>query len=157
MHFYFLYDVYIIWRDLRVFFHSGCNGTNILFQLNKNWKLSYSKTDIDFSSVNSLLNATVYVLERLRDSKDGTDVLSSSPSLDPSGLCTFEFKGHTIRDSSKQRDEAVSVCKKFVSAVIVNLRDRFVSKGDGQVMSAMCSLFDPSLIASSVSPSIRKL
>ena len=58
-----------------------------------------------------------------------------------------------------QRDEAVSVCEKFVSAVIVNLRNRFVSKGDGQVMSAtcMCSLFDPSLIAFSVSPSLRKL
>ena len=43
-----------------------------------------------------------------------------------------------------------------MSRVIVNLRDRSVSKGDGQVMSAMCSLFYPSLIAliaSSVSPS----
>ena len=79
-----------------------------------------------------------------RDSKHGTDVLSSflqdtpsSPSLDPSG--------------------PISACEKFVSGVIVNLRDRFVSKGDGQVISAMCSLFHPSLIASSVSPSIRKL
>ena len=38
-----------------------------------------------------------------------------------------------------------------------SLRDRFVSKGDGQVMSAMCSLFDPSLIASSVSSSKETL
>ena len=123
----------------------------------------FQRSDIDFSSVNSLLNSTVSVLERLRDSKDGTVLSSflqetpSSPSLDPSGLCTFEFKGHTIRDSSKQRDEAISACEKFVSGVIVNLRDRFVSKGDGQVMSAMCSLFDPSLIASSVSPSKETL
>nr|XP_022317923.1 zinc finger protein 862-like [Crassostrea virginica] len=110
-----------------------------------------------------LSNSTVSVLERLRDSKDGTVLSSflqetpSSPSLDPSGLRTLEFKGHTIRDSSKQRDEAISACEKFVSGVIVNLRDRFVSKGDGQVMSAMCSLFDPSLIASSFSPSKETL
>ena len=45
----------------------------------------------------------------------------SSPSLDPSGLRTFEFKGHAIRDSSKQRDEGISACEKFFSAVIVNL------------------------------------
>ena len=76
------------------------------------------------SSVNSLLNSTVSVLERLRNSKDGTVLTSflqetpSSPSLDPSGLSTFEFKVHTIRDSSTQRDEAISACEKFVSAVI---------------------------------------
>ena len=39
----------------------------------------------------------------------------------------------------------------------MNLKDTFVSKGDGQVMSAMCSLFNPSLIASSVSPSKETL
>ena len=33
------------------------------------------------------------------------------------------------------------------------MRDRIVSKGDRQVISAMCSLFDPSLIASADSPS----
>ena len=44
-----------------------------------------------------------------------------------------------------------------MSGVIVNLRDRYVSKGDRQFISAMCTLFDPSLIASSVSLSKETL
>ncbi|XP_052706729.1 zinc finger protein 862-like [Crassostrea angulata] len=121
------------------------------------------KSDIDFSSVNPLLHSTVSVLERLRDSKDG-NVLSSflqqapsSPSFDSSGLCTFDFKGHCIRDSSKKRAEAVSACEKFISGVIANLRDRFVSEGDGKVMSALCSIFDPSFISSTIPPSQETL
>lgn len=50
----------------------------------------FQRSDSDFSSVNPLLNSTVSVLERLRDSKYGT-VLSSllqqapySPSVDSS-------------------------------------------------------------------------
>lgn len=81
----------------------------------------------------------------------------SSSSVDSSGLCNFDFKGHCIRDSSKQRAEAVSACEKFVSGVIDNLRDRFVSEGDGKVMSALCSIFDPSLISSTTPPSQETL
>ena len=123
----------------------------------------FQRSDIDFSSVNPLLHSTVSVLERLRDSKDGTVLSSflqqapSSPSVDSSGLCTFDFKGHCIRDSSKQRAEAVSACEKFVSGVIANLRDRFVSEGDGKVMSALCSIFDPSFISSTIPPSQETL
>jgi hypothetical protein len=115
----------------------------------------FQRSDIDFSSVNPLLHSTVSVLERLKDSKDGA-VLSaflkqvpSSPCVDASGLCTFEFQGHTLRDSAKQREEAVSACDKFIVGVMENLKDRFVCEGDSKIMSALCAVFQPSVIASS--------
>ena len=43
---------------------------------------------------------------------------SSYSSVYSSGLCTFEFKGHTIKASSKQMDKVSVLIKKFVSGVI---------------------------------------
>jgi hypothetical protein len=34
------------------------------------------------------------------------------------GLCTFQYKGHTIRDSAQQKSESSSACSQFVSIVI---------------------------------------
>jgi len=50
------------------------------------------------------------------------------------GLCTFQYKGHTIRDSAQQRSESSSACSQFVSIVIDNLRSRFTEEGDTSVL-----------------------
>ncbi|KAJ8301785.1 hypothetical protein KUTeg_020772 [Tegillarca granosa] len=55
---------------------------------------------------------------------------------------------HTIRDSAKQRQEAVSVCEQFVTGVVENLRDRFSDKGNALVMTVVSGLFDSLVIAS---------
>lgn len=41
--------------------------------------------------------------------------------------------------------------------MIDNLRDIFVSEGDGTVMSSLCSIFDPSFISSSTPPTQETL
>ena len=77
----------------------------------------------------------------------------SQPSLDSSGLCTFDFQGHTIRDGAQQRSEAASACSQFVSIVIDNLKARFTEEGDAAILGALTKLFDPSLYGfQSVSP-----
>ena len=80
---------------------------------------AYQRSDIDFTEVKPLLLSTVEVLEGLRS---GLSQFPSQPSLDSSGLCTFVFQGHTIRDGAQQRSEAASACSQFVSIVNDNLK-----------------------------------
>ena len=88
---------------------------------------AYQRSDIDFTEVKPLLLSTVEVLEGLR-SESGCNIsrflsqFPSQPSLDSSGLCTFVFQGHTIRDGAQQRSEAASACSQFVSIVNDNLK-----------------------------------
>ncbi|KAJ8303661.1 LOW QUALITY PROTEIN: hypothetical protein KUTeg_018771 [Tegillarca granosa] len=111
----------------------------------------YQKSDLDFSQVNPLLSSTIVVLENLRDSKCGSvlaeflSVVPSEPMLDSDGLYTFQFKGHTIRDSAQQRKEAVSSCEAFVDHTVSNLKERFSDGKDAKIMSAMCAVLNPSL------------
>jgi len=119
---------------------------------------AYQRSDIDFTEVNPLLLSTVEVLEGLR-SESGCNIsrflsqVPSQPSLDSSGLCTFDFQGHTIRDGAQQRSEAASACSQFVSIVIDNLKARFTEEGDAAILGALTKLFDPSLYGfQSVSP-----
>ena len=115
---------------------------------------AYQRSDIDFTEVNPLLLSTVEVLEVLR-SESGCNIsrFLSQPSLDSSGLCTFDFQGHIIRDGAQQRSEAASACFQFVSIVIDNLKARFTEEGDAAILGALTKLFDPSLYGfQSVSP-----
>ncbi|KAJ8318970.1 hypothetical protein KUTeg_004061 [Tegillarca granosa] len=72
-------------------------------------------SDINFTAVHPLLHSTVGVLEDMATSGSGSYIceflskVPSQPCQDETGLCTFEYKGHTIRDSQQQRSEAVSV------------------------------------------------
>ncbi|KAJ8299937.1 hypothetical protein KUTeg_021456 [Tegillarca granosa] len=91
----------------------------------------YQKTDINFTEVNPVMHSTVATLVKIRDCKSGS-----------------VLQRHTIRDSAKQRQEAVSACEHFVTEVVENLRDRFSYKGDALVMTVVSGLFDPSVIAS---------
>ena len=84
---------------------------------------AYQRSDIDFTEVNPLLLSTVEVLEGLKsESGPNTSLFLSQvpaqPILDSMGLCTFQYKGHTIRDSAQQRSESSSACSQFVSIVI---------------------------------------
>lgn len=45
----------------------------------------------------------------------------SEPTLDESGLLTFEFQGHIVRDNLGQRAEAVRACNSFIDTVKVRL------------------------------------
>lgn len=51
----------------------------------------------------------------------------------------------------------MSACDKFVPGVLDNLIDIFVSEGDSMIMSALCAVFEPSIIASSSSLSQETL
>jgi len=108
------------------------------------------------STKNPLLLSTVEVLEGLKsESGPNTSLFLSQvpaqPILDSMGLCTFQYKGHTIRDSAQQRSESSSACSQFVSIVIDNLRSRFTEEGDASVLGALTKLFDPSLYSQSES------
>lgn len=110
---------------------------------------SFQSSDINFTAVHPLLHSTVGVLEDMATSGSGSYIceflskVPSQPCQDETGLCTFEYKGHTIRDSQQQRSEAVSVCHQFVKNVVSNLRDRFTDEGDARVLNSMTQLFDP--------------
>ncbi|KAH3814634.1 hypothetical protein DPMN_143139 [Dreissena polymorpha] len=81
---------------------------------------SFQKQDLNFAEIHPLLAATIDSLAEIKYGKSG-DKLSkfltqvpSEPQIDKDGLCTFEFLGYTIRDVVNQRQEARSVCAKFV-------------------------------------------
>jgi len=61
------------------------------------------------------------------------------------GTETFEFKGHTIRDSAKQRKEAVSICKSYVAGVVMSMHDRFADNDDAEVLTALGNFFNPTV------------
>ncbi|KAJ8314507.1 LOW QUALITY PROTEIN: hypothetical protein KUTeg_006657 [Tegillarca granosa] len=117
---------------------------------------AYQSSDIDFVEVNPLLQSTVEVLRRLRDSKSGDNLVQfckmapPEPVVDEMGTCSFQFRGHTIRDSASQRSEAVSACEIFVSNVIDNLKDRFTEKGDASILCALNKFFSPSCLVEAV-------
>jgi hypothetical protein len=106
---------------------------------------AYQRSDIDFTEVNPLLHSTVEVLENLRF-ESGSNIsrflseIPAEPSLDSAGLCTFEYKGHTISDNAKQRSEAALSCAKFIDIVVDNLKARFTEEGDSIVLSALSCL-----------------
>ena len=106
---------------------------------------AYQRSDIDFTDVNPLLHSTVEVLENLRF-ESGSNIsrflseIPAEPSLDSAGLCTFEYKGHTISDNAKQSSEAALSCAKFIDIVVDNLKARFTEEGDSIVLSALSCL-----------------
>ena len=60
----------------------------------------------------------------------------------------FEFQGHMIKDSEKQRVEAKRCCSQFGEKVVENLRDRFADVGNSKVLRTFCGLFDPAVFVS---------
>ena len=63
--------------------------------------------------VNPLLESTVAVFEQLKNTQgEYISMFLNSVPLEPQtdllGLQTFEFKGHTIRDSTSQKVEMVT-------------------------------------------------
>jgi hypothetical protein len=121
---------------------------------------AYQRSDISFTDVEPLLRSTVDVLVTLKDDKSGENlgqflkVAPSEPVVDGDGLLTFEFRGHTIRDSGAQRSEAVSACDSFVSRVVENLKGRFTSQGDTATLSAVSQFFTPGSYLTSVSDEV---
>ena len=104
---------------------------------------------MDFSEVTPHLSCTISKLEELKEKKNGPrlskflSVCPSEPVSDASGLFTFEFNGHTIRDGAKQRSEAFHVCDLFVEGMIKNLNSRFSNNADSLVLSSLSNLFNP--------------
>ena len=102
----------------------------------------------------TLLLSTVEVLEGLKPCS-GCNVsrflaqVPDTPVFDSVGMCLFEYKGQTIRDSAQQRSGASSACSQFVIYDIDNLRSRFTEEGDASVLRALTQLFDPSLYTQS--------
>ena len=111
---------------------------------------SFQSADLDFSEVAPLLMSTIAKVEKLQ-SKSGPrleqflDNVPKEPQVDTDGLYTFEYLGHTIRDSEKQRVEAESVCTKFVDYMISSLNERFSDNEDTAVLSAFSSIFRPNV------------
>lgn len=110
---------------------------------------SYQKSDLDFSEVTPLLHSTVAKIESLGSKKDGaclSKFLSQVPheaKVGEEGLVTFQYQGHTIRDGEKQRQEALSICDKFVTGMIRSMNDRFSDNDDSVVLTALCNYFNP--------------
>lgn len=111
----------------------------------------YQKQDIAFTEVTPLLKSTIDIVDELRVKKNGFKLseflgqVPSEPSTDSDGLVTFMFQGHTIRDSEKQRVEAVSVCDQFVTGLVKGLNARFSDNEDSATLTALSNFFDPAV------------
>ncbi|KAH3872482.1 hypothetical protein DPMN_035698 [Dreissena polymorpha] len=108
---------------------------------------SFQKQDLNFAEVHPLLTGTIDSLAKLKDGKSG-DKLSKCLSQVPSepridGLCIFEFQGHTIRDGVNHRQEASSVCVKFVDNMLKSLNEGFSDNDDLAILTALTNLFSP--------------
>lgn len=119
---------------------------------------SYQRSELDFTEVNCLLHSTVQVLDKLI-SYPGCNLSAflqhapTEPTLDKSGLFTFEFQGHTVRDSLSQRSEAVRACSSFIETVKASLQSRFTDSGDAKILSALSRFFDPHCFSDRTPPS----
>ncbi|KAH3879156.1 hypothetical protein DPMN_003058 [Dreissena polymorpha] len=107
----------------------------------------YQKKDLCYSEVTPLLTATIQTLEHLSETRSGPmltkflKVTPQTPEFDKDGLCTFDYEGHTITDSVKQRTEAESGCTQFLNNMVKSLNSRFSDNSDGSVLTAMTPVF----------------
>lgn len=91
------------------------------------------------------------MLEHLRDEKNGQslkkflDEVPTEPQVNDDGLFVFDYKGHTMRDSLKQRQEAVSICEQFVTGMVKSLNSRFSDNHDSSVLTALSNMFTPGI------------
>ncbi|XP_052223995.1 uncharacterized protein LOC127839652 [Dreissena polymorpha] len=96
----------------------------------------------------SLSPKNTAMLEAIQKITPGQAVLQQvpvEPRTGDDGLETFEFQGHTIRDSSKQRQEAVSICDSFSAGIIRSMNDRFADNHDAGVLTSLSILFNPAI------------
>ena len=70
-------------------------------------------------------------------------VVPGKPQVDSGDLETFEHCGHTIKDSEKQRKEALSICNQFLNGIVSSLHERFSSNKDAVVMTCLNNFLNP--------------
>ena len=129
--------------------------------MNKLSRLSkaFQAEDVNFASVCSLLESTVQNVRSLCNGsgRNLSAFLKSIPetpvesALIP-GQYEFEYDGHILKDSYKQRQEAESICRQFIESILINLESRFDKSGDSAILSAIQNLFTPSTIAKVTDP-----
>lgn len=71
--------------------------------------------------------------------------MPADPQLDSEDFYTFQFGGHTIRDSTVYRSEAEKVSIQFVDNMVKSLYDRFSDNDDAASLTSMTIFFNPSL------------
>ena len=111
----------------------------------------YQRSDLDFTDVNLLLEATIETIRELKETKTGAMLrkfvysVPTTPTEDDDGLCTFQFGPHTVRDGVQQRKEALSACDSFTDLVIQNLKQRFTATDDATTLTSLTRLFNPAI------------
>ena len=111
----------------------------------------YQRSDLDFTDVNPLLEATIETIRELKETKTGATLrkfvssVPTTPTEDDDGLCTFQFGPHTVRDGVQQRKEALSACDSFTDLVIQNLKQRFTATDDATTLTSLTRLFNPAI------------
>jgi hypothetical protein len=133
------------------FLHVSFFLADVLKDLSILCKAFQSET-VDFTLVNPLLESTVTKIEEHLEFGEGpmfSKFRQEVPKEVNEGVngCEFEFRGHVVKDSEKQRADAQGACVKFGQNLLTNLKSRFAEKGDADVMSAMCGVFEPSVFA----------
>ena len=110
----------------------------------------FQSSTIDFTSVSTSLQYTAGEVMRLTESKQGKMLKCFKTSVPDavSEVGNFEFHGHIIKDSEKQRVESEKCCVQFGQKLLENLRERFADVGDSKILRAFCSLFDPVVFVS---------
>ncbi|KAG1673887.1 Zinc finger protein 862 [Nymphon striatum] len=107
----------------------------------------FQSSTIDFTSISTSLEYTAGEVMRLTESKQGKMLKCFETSVPDavSETGSFEFHGHVIKDSEKQREKAERCCTQFGEKLLENLRERFADVGDSKVLKAFCGLFDPAV------------
>ena len=98
------------------------------------------KEDITFTSLQPQLESTAFAIKALLTT-DGPHMLefknNSTPETDGSDY--MSYRGHDLKDSNKQREDATKASENFVNALMMHLELAFPYS---QLMSALM-IFDP--------------
>ncbi|KAG1662452.1 hypothetical protein GQR58_020948 [Nymphon striatum] len=108
---------------------------------------AFQSSTIDFSFIHPLLRSTVAKVEahKLGNGLMFKGFCTGVPEAPTEA--TSEFKGHVVKDSSKQMYDAQSACIRFCENPIGNLESRFADKDDSEILSVMCGIFDSVVFA----------
>lgn len=95
---------------------------DVMFKVN-NLSCTFQKSNLDFETVQASVAACLAGMEELK-SGTGTSLMSFSSVISNEATEEFEYQGHVVSNSFKQRDMFKTLMSSFLNTIIENIKDR---------------------------------